>query len=255
VLLRRLPFFTLALSHATVPGVVLASIVGIGAQLGGAFAAALLVLAVAAIGSTRRLEASTATGVALAGAFAVGVLLQSAQDAPSKDLAAFLVGDVFNVDAGDLLATALIALGVITAAALFHKELVFSAFDPQGAAAAGYRTARLDLLALGLVALTVVTSIQAVGTILVVALLVTPALAARQWTDRVAPMMLLAAALGAVSGVLGIAASSQWGVAGGSAIALAATVLLAISVATREVRRACDAHVTRSGRRHLGAAS
>ena len=236
VLLRRLPFFTLALSHATFPGVVLASIVGVSLYVGGAVAALLLVLSVAAIGSTRRLEASTATGVALAGAFAIGVLLQSAQPGPSKDLAAFLVGDVLTVDASDLLMTASIGVAVIVLLTTFHKELLFTAFDPRGAAAAGYRTTSVDLLALALVALTVVTSIQAVGTILVVALLVTPALAARQWTTRVGPMMILAAALGAAAGVLGIAASAQWGVAGGSAIALSATGLLAVSIASRQLR-------------------
>ena len=85
-------------------------------------------------------------------------------------------------------------------------------------------------------ALTVVTSIRAVGTILSVALLVTPALAARQWTTRIGRMMVLGAAFGAVAGVAGIAASAQWDVAGGSAIALAATGLLAVTVAIQQVR-------------------
>ena len=237
VLLRRLPFFTLALSHAAFPGVVLASLLGVSVYLGGALASLGLVAAVAAIGSTRRLEASTATGVALAGAFAVGVLLQSTQTGASRDLAAFLVGDVLTVNASDLVTTVAFGLVVLVGLGLFHKDLVFTAFDPVGARAAGYRAATLDVLVLALVALTVVTSIRAVGTILAVALLVTPALTARQWTDDVGRMMALAAVFGAAAGVGGIAASAQWGVAGGSAIALSATTLLALTVGARQTMR------------------
>jgi len=236
VLLRRLPFFTLALSHATFPGVVLAGILGVSVYLGGAVAALGLVLAVATIGSTRRLEASTATGVALAGAFALGVLLQSAQSSATRNLAGFLVGDILTVNAGDLAMTALFGLVVVVALAAFHKELVLSAFDAIGARAAGYSASRLDVLVLAIVALTVVTSIRAVGTILSVALLVTPALAARQWTTSIGRMMVLGAAFGAVAGVAGIAASAQWDVAGGSAIALAASGLLAVTVAIQQAR-------------------
>jgi manganese/iron transport system permease protein len=231
VLLRRLPFVTLALSHATLPGVVVASILGVSLYLGGLAAAVVLIGAIIIIGSERRLATSTATGVALSGVFALGVLLQSAQPGPSKDLAAFLVGDLFTVQPGDITVTIVVGLAVVVVLGAFHKELVFGAFDPGGAAAAGYRTAAIDVLVLGVLAVTVVTSIPAVGTILVVALVVTPALTARLWVDRVGPMMILAAALGAAAGVVGIAVSAQWGVAGGAATALSATAFLVLSAA------------------------
>jgi manganese/iron transport system permease protein len=236
VLVRRLPFFTLALSHATLPGVVLASMVGVSIYAGGAAAALMLVLTVTIIGSSRRLDASTATGVALAGAFALGVLLQSARPGASKDFAAFLVGDVLTVNRTDVVVTALISAMVLAVLFLSHNALVFAAFDRDGATAAGYRVVGLDAMVLGVVALTVVTSIHAVGTILVVALLVTPALAARQWTGRIGPMMAVGAAIGALAGVGGIAASAQWDVAGGAAIALAATALLGVSVVAPRLR-------------------
>jgi manganese/iron transport system permease protein len=236
VLVRRLPFFTLALSHATFPGVVVASIAGVSLYLGGAVAALVLVVAVPIIGSTRRLESTTATGVALAGAFALGVLIQSAQPGASKDLAAFLVGDILTVNGGDLVTTTVIGAVVVGILVAFHKELVFGAFDREGATAAGYRSSQLDLLILALIALTVVTSIHAVGTILVVALLVTPALAARQWTESVGSMMVGGAIVGGLAGVAGMAASAQWGIAGGSAIAVAATALLVISVGAAQMR-------------------
>ena len=242
VLLRRLPFFTLALSHATFPGVVLASIAGASLYLGGAGAALGLVLAVAVVGSARRLDASAATGVALSGAFGLGVLLQSAQPGGSKDLAAFLVGDIFTVSGKDLLTTAIVGAFVVGGLALVHKEIVFGAFDPDGAAAAGYSTFLLDLAVLCAVALTVVTSIPAVGTILVVSLLVTPPLTARLWVERVGPMMGLSASLGAAAGIGGIAASAQWGIAGGAAITLVATALLVVSGVGLSIRAATLPH-------------
>jgi ABC-type Mn2+/Zn2+ transport system permease subunit len=241
VVLRRLPFFTLALSHATFPGVVLAAIAGVSLYLGGAAAAFGLVVAVAVVGSARRLDASTATGVALSGAFALGVLLQSAQPGGTRDLAAFLVGDIFTVGPADLVTTAVVGTLVVGALTVLHKEVVFGAFDPDGAAAAGYSTFLLDLVVLVAVAMTVVTSIPAVGTILVVSLLVTPALTARLWVEQVGPMMALSAVLGATAGVGGIAASAEWGVAGGAAITLAATALFLASVLTLPMRRTSGA--------------
>jgi ABC-type Mn2+/Zn2+ transport system permease subunit len=251
VLLRRLPFFTLALSHATFPGVVLASIAGMSPYLGGAGGAVGLVVAVAVLGSARRLDASAATGVALSGAFGLGVLLQSARPGASKDLAAFLVGDVFTVTPADLVTTALVGALVVGVLALVHKEIVFGAFDPGGAAAAGYPVLLLDLGVLAVVALTVVTSVPAVGTILVVSLLVTPPLTARLWTDRVGSMMGLSAVLGGVAGLGGIAASAQWGVAGGAAITLTATALLVLSGLAVPARAALRRVTTARRRRRV----
>ncbi len=231
VLLRRLPFFALALSHSTLPGVVLASIVGVSLYLGGLAGAGALVVAVAVLGSARRLDHTTAIGVALSVAFAAGVLLQTARPAASTDLTAFLVGDVLTVSADDLVVTVAVGLAVVAVLAALHKDLVFTAFDPQGAAAAGYRVPRVELVVLGLIGVTVVTSIPAVGTILVVALLVTVPLAARRWTERLGLAMVLAAGIGALSGAGGLAISAQWDVAAGAAVVLVATGLLGLSVA------------------------
>lgn len=238
VVLRRLPFFAVAVSHAALPGVVVASAVGLSVFVGSALASLVLVFAVAVLGSARRLDASTATGVALAGAFAVGVLVQSSQPGASKDLAAFLVGSILTVQASDLALSGAVAALIGLVLLAMHKELVLGAFDPEGAASMGYRPLVLDVTVLSVVAFTVATSVAAVGTILVVALLVTPALAARLWVDRVGPMMALAAAIGALSGVLGLAASAQWRVAAGASIALASTgILLLSAAATTVVRR------------------
>lgn len=238
VVLRRLPFFTLAVSHAALPGVVVASMLGLSLFAGSAATSLVLVVIVAWLGSARRLDASTATGVALAGAFALGVLLQSSRPGASKDLAAFLVGSIVTVTPGDVVVAAVVTATIGLVLTAVHKELVLGAFDPAGAAALGYRPLALDLVVLTVVAATVATSVPAVGTVLVVALLVTPALTARLWVERVGPMMAVAAAAGALSGVLGLAASERWRLAAGASITLAATALLVLSAAATAFRGA-----------------
>lgn len=238
VLLRRLPFFVVAMSHATFPGVVLASVLGFSLFLGGSAFGLVVVLAVVALGATKVLDDSTVIGVVLAGSFALGVLILSARPSSSKDLSAFLVGSVLTVTRGDLLTTAVVGALLLAALALLHKELVLGAFDPDGAAAAGYRTALLDLGILSVVTVALVTAVPAVGTLLAVALLTVPALAARLWADRVAPAMVLAAAIGAGSGVVGLCLSAAFGIAAGGAIALTATAAFLLSAAGTRLARA-----------------
>jgi manganese/iron transport system permease protein len=221
VVLRRLPFFTITVAHASFPGIVIAALLGIGALAGGLAFAAVLTLAVYAISADDRLGASSAVGVALAGALGLGVMLQSTQDGFTRDLTAVLIGSILTVGRGDLVTTAIVGGLVLVVVAALHKELVFRAFDPHGAAAAGY-SRRLDLVLLAAVAAAVVVTVPVAGTILAVALLTIPALTARLVTDRVAPAMAVAAGCGAASAVAGLTASAQWDLAAGASIALAA---------------------------------
>lgn len=237
VLLRKLPFFVVAMSHATFPGVVLASVAGISLFVGGTAFGLVVVAAVVALGSRRVLDDSSVIGVVLAASFALGVVVLSARAGATADLSEFLVGSVLTVTAADLRTTLLVGAGVLLVLAALHKELVLGAFDPEGAAALGYRTVALDACLLGLVTVTLVTAVPAVGTLLAVALLTVPALAARMWAERVGSAMALAAGFGAASGALGLCASALWSVAAGAAIALSATVLLAGSLVASTVLR------------------
>ncbi|CAB4745099.1 MAG: metal ABC transporter permease [Actinobacteria bacterium] len=224
VVLRRLPFFTITVAHATFPGIVFASIIGLSELVGGLAFAALLVVVIYITTGDQNLDNNTAVGVALAGSFGLGVMLQSTQDGFSKDLTAILVGSVLTVDHRDVVITSVVGLVVLGALAGAHKELVFRAFDPDGAAAQGYPRL-LDLALLLAVAATVVATIPAVGTILAVALLSVPAMTARLVTRRVSTAMLAGAAYGAASGVLGLTASAEWDFAAGASIVLASAML------------------------------
>jgi manganese/iron transport system permease protein len=248
VLLRRLPFFVVAMSHATFPGVVFGSLLGVSLFAGGTVAGIIVTLAVVALGSTRQVDDSSAIGIVLAGSFAVGVLVLSAQPGAARDLSAYLVGSIVTVSRADLVTTAVLGAALLGVLAAFHKELVLGAFDPAGLTALGYPARRLDTLLLVVVTVALVICVPAVGTLLAVALLTVPALAARQWTDRVGPMTVLAAGLGALSGVVGLCLSAAYDVAAGGAIALTATGLFVVSVAATNYGISC-----RGGRRRSGA--
>jgi ABC-type Mn2+/Zn2+ transport system permease subunit len=230
VVLRRLPFFAMALTHATFPGIVLAALLGVSLFGGALVFGVVVVMAIAALGAADRVESSTAVGVVLAGGFALGVVLVSAQDGFSRDLTAYLVGSVATVQASDVILTALTGIVVLATIGLLHKELVLGAFDRPAAAALGYPVGVIDVVMLLCVELTVVTSLRAMGTILSIALIVAPAATARLWTERVGTAMVLAAGLGAASGAVGLALSARFAVAAGAAIALTAAAAFAISL-------------------------
>jgi ABC-type Mn2+/Zn2+ transport system permease subunit len=240
VVLRRLPFFTVTVAHATFPGVVIAAIVGIGELTGGMLFALLVVLLVYLAGADRRLDGSAVVGVALAGSFGVGAMLQSTQDGFTRDLAAVLVGSVLTVQRSDLVTTVVVGILVVAFLTAFHKELVLRAFDEGGSEALGY-SRLLDLALLLVVAATVVTTVPVVGTMLSIALLSVPALAARLVTHRVATAMVAAPAFGAASGAIGLTASAEWDVSAGSAIALTSAALFLVTWTTTAGRH----HVAR----------
>jgi manganese/iron transport system permease protein len=228
VVLRRLPFFTVTIAHATFPGVVIAAIIGISELTGGLLFATAVVVAIYATGADRRLDNSAVIGVALAGSFGIGAMLQSTQDGFTRDLAAVLVGSILTVEREDIVVTILVAIVIVLVLTTLHKELVLRAFDVAGSDALGY-SRLLDLGLLLVVAATVVTAVPLVGTILSVALLSVPAMSARLVTRRVGTMMAAGAAYGAASGVIGLTVSAEWDISAGAAIALTTAALFAVT--------------------------
>jgi ABC-type Mn2+/Zn2+ transport system permease subunit len=210
--------------------VVIAALLGLSLQLGGAVAGILAALAVTVLARRRGHDASTATAVALAAGFALGVALMSARAGFSKDLTAYLTGSILTVGPRDLQLTAAVTLTVGCVLCFAGKELLYTAFDPAGARAAGYRTGAVDLLVLVLIELVVATAVPAVGTILTLALVVAPAGAARLWTDRLAPMTALATAIAVTSALGGLYLSRAFDIAAGGAISLLAAACFALSV-------------------------
>lgn len=232
VLLRRLAFLTDALTHAVFPGVVIGFLI---AGDSGIVPGALLVAVAAAAGftalvSTRRVTEDAAMAMLLTGCFAVGVVLVSRRESYTSDLTAFLFGRLLTVDSTDITVTAVTAAVALAVLALIHKELLLRAFDPEGARAAGYPVWLLDLVLNLVIALVVVAAVRAVGTVLVIALIVIPAAAARLLSDRLVVIVLTSIGLGVLGGWLGLVASYEASVRHEIRLAAGATVVLALVV-------------------------
>lgn len=228
VVVRGLAFIGDALSHAVFPGIVIAFLIGQNFLVGGLIFGLLVSFGIGAASRDRRISEDTAIGVFFAGAFALGVTLISAQRTYAKDLASFLFGNVLGVSTADLVTTVIMGGAVVLVVVLFYKELLLNAFDPTMAAAVGYPTFALDLLLLALITVTIIVSLPAVGNILVLAMLVTPAATARLVVVRFRSLVLLGAALGALDGVAGLFIAYRANVAAGGTIVLTATAVFAL---------------------------
>jgi ABC-type Mn2+/Zn2+ transport system permease subunit len=236
VVLRRLSFFTMALTHATFPGVVVASIIGVNILLGGVVAGTAVALGVAALTRRRGQDAAAATGVVLSAGFALGAALVATQSGFSRDLSSFLVGSILTVSPQDLVITAVVLVAVAAVLLACGRHLLFVGFDRAGAEAAGLSVRAWDVVLLLTIEVVVVTAVPAVGTILALSLIVAPAAAARLWSHRLPVTTALAVAFGIGSGLAGLWISGRWNVAAGASISLTATAVLAFSWVCARVR-------------------
>jgi ABC-type Mn2+/Zn2+ transport system permease subunit len=231
VVLRGIAFIGDAIAHAGFPGVVAAYMLSIPFYLGAAVAAVSTALAIGWVTKRAGIRQDTAIGVLFAGTFALGVFLFSTIQGYVADLFSFLLGNVLAIGQEDLVALVLIGGGVIAVVALLWKELLYATFDPLGAAASGIPVDRLEYLFLALVALTIVVSLQAVGIILVVAMLITPAATAQLVSVRFTRLMLVAALVGVGSSIIGLYLSYWFDVASGATIVLVQTAAFILALA------------------------
>ncbi|GLY79582.1 metal ABC transporter permease [Actinoallomurus iriomotensis] len=231
ILLRRLAFMTDALTHTVFPGVVIGYLLGgEGGVFWGALAAAAAATAALLTLMTRHraVTEDAALAVLLTTFFAVGVVLVSRESGYTADLTAFLFGRILTVTPQQLTETLVVTALVVAALAVLRRPLLARAFDPEGARAAGYRIGLLDLATNAVVALVVVAAVRAVGTVLVIALLIVPAAAARLVSDRLVLIVPIAAAIGALGGWAGLAVSYDASVHHGLRLASGATVVLVL---------------------------
>ena len=230
VVLRRLAFVSDVLTHTVFPGVVIGFVVaGTSGIVWGALVFAVLsAVLITVLAARSRMTEDASMAIVLTGFFAVGVVLVSRQASFTSDLTAFLFGRILTVDRQQLVVTAVIGAVVLLLLGLLGKELLFRAFDPAGAEASGYRVLALDLVLNLAVALVVVAAVRAVGTVLVIALLVVPGAAGRLLSDRLAAITLIAVGTALLAGWLGLVASWQASVNHGLRLASGATVVLVL---------------------------
>ena len=229
VVLKGLAFIGDALAHASFAGVATAFVLGANIYLGAVIAALVTALAIALVGGRARVSFDTAIGILFVGAFALGILIISRQTNYTVDLFSFVFGNVLGVGRDDLLLIAGMGLVVLTVVVLFYRQLLFTAYDPTMAAASGVPVGLIQYMLLAMLGVSTVVALKAVGIVLVVAMLVTPAATASLLVRRVHYIMALGAVVGAISSVIGLYVSYYAEVASGAAIVLTATVLFLLA--------------------------
>lgn len=217
-----------AVSHAVLPGVVIAYLLGtpfaVGALIFGLGAVALIFL----VRSTSRVKEDAAIGVVFTTLFALGLVLISV--VPSQtDLGHILFGNLLGVSAADLVQVLVLGALTLTVLVLKRRDLTLYAFDPMHAHAIGLNPKALGALLLGLLALTVVVALQAVGVVLVVAMVIIPGATAYLLTDRFARMLVIAPSIAATCAAVGIYASYYLDAASGGMVVLTMGVAFALA--------------------------
>ncbi|MDN2565509.1 metal ABC transporter permease [Aquibium sp. A9E412] len=238
--LRKQSLLGDTLSHAALPGVCLGFIVAgardLGAILTGALATgALAALVVLALTRNSRLKTDAALGIALSLFFAVGIVLltyiQRLGNAAQGGLDSFLFGQAAAILRGDLWVMGGITLVAVALVAALWKELKLVTFDPVFAASLGLPVLALEVVLTVMIALAVVVGLQMVGVVLMAAMVIAPAVAARQWTGRLESMVVLSALIGMAAGVFGALVSAlNRGLATGPLIVLAVSALVLVSL-------------------------
>ena len=233
VVLRGMTFLGDALSHAILPGVAVAALLGGGRiafflwALGTALAAS---FGIGFVQRRARIKEDAAIGIVFAGLFALGVAILSAMRNTTTDLTHILFGNVLAVGNSDLVLILACAAGVLLVLALFYKELVLVTFDETFAVTLRLPAAFYSYLLLALVAVTTVVSLQTVGVTLVLALLVAPASTGLLLARRLPAIMAVAAVCGAFSGAAGLYLSYYLGIASGAAIVLVSIALFILAL-------------------------
>lgn len=218
VVLSNLSYTAESLAHGLLPGLVGAALAGVPLVLGGAAGLLLAAGAIALVGRIDALGRDTAVAVVVTTLLGLGGLLALSPDTP-VGLSGLLFGDPLAVTDGDLaLALGLVAL-VATALALLHPRLTLVGFDRGAARGLGVRALPVELALLALIAVTLTVAVQGLGNLLVVAVLIAPAVAARRLTRRLPAMMAVSAGIAAVAGAAGLMLSYHAGIAAGAAIA------------------------------------
>jgi ABC-type Mn2+/Zn2+ transport system permease subunit len=241
VVLRGLAFIGDALAHGVLPGIAVALIAGAPGMAGALVGAAAMIGGVTLVTRATRLSGDTAIGLLFVGMLALGVVIVSRSDTFTGDLTRILFGDVLGIAWADVWTQAAVTAAVLVATLLCARPFLLLSMDPETATVAGFPAGRYHALMLALIAVTVVVSFQAVGTLLVFGMIVAPPATAALLSRRVGATMALAAAIGAASVWLGLAASYRWDLAAGASVVLVQIAVFFAVLAGVGLRRALAA--------------
>lgn len=228
IILRGMSLMGDAISHAVLPGVAISYILGINFFVGAIIFGLLSSIIITFIKNNSIIKGDTAIGITFSSFLALGVILIGVANS-STDLFHILFGNILAVQDIDKWLTIGISGIVLIVIILFFKELLITSFDTLMARAIGMKVNFYHYLLMVLLTLVSVTAMQSVGTILIVAMLITPAATAYLYTNSLRKMIILSSSLGAVSSVLGLFIGYSFNIAVGSSIVITSAIIFAIS--------------------------
>jgi ABC-type Mn2+/Zn2+ transport system permease subunit len=229
ILLHRRAYAAESLSHAMLPGLVVAALVGAPLLFGAAGGVLAAAAGIALVARDRRAGGDIGVAVVVSGLFGLGGMLALAPETPPR-LGEILFGDLLGISTGNLVAAAALAVAVLIALAASYRGLAVTAFDRGSAHALAVNATRADLGLLVLLAVTTVAAVQGLGNLLLIALILAPATAALALTKRLPAALVTAAALAAVAGLAGLIVSYRLEIAAGASVALCAVALSGLAL-------------------------
>jgi len=238
VVLRGLAFLGDALAHGVIPGIALAVLWGFSPILGALVAAAAMSALVGVVSNRTGVREDTAIGLLFVGMLSLGVVIVSQARSFAVEVTALLFGDVLGVSTGDIRSQLLATAIVVATTVLFYRPFLALTFNRDKAQTLGMRPRLAQTFLLALLALSIVASFQAIGTLLVFGLLVGPPATASLMARRVPVIMLTSILLGAVAVVAGLLVSFHYGTAGSATIAGFSVAQFFLVLAVRETREA-----------------
>ncbi len=238
IVLRGLAFIGDALAHGVLPGIAAALLLGVPGIVGAIAGAVVMIGGISLITRRTRLSSDTAIGLLFVGMLALGVVIVSRSSSFSGDLVRVLFGEILGISPSSLIIQLAATIVIILTVVVCARPFLMLCFSPEQAQVAGFSASLFHNIMLALIALTVITSFQTVGTLLVFGMLLAPAGAGALVARRVQSMMLWAVVFGCISVYLGLLASYHFNLAAGASIVLVATLIFFIVFSLRSRPRA-----------------
>jgi manganese/iron transport system permease protein/iron/zinc/copper transport system permease protein len=240
IVLRQMSYIGHGLAHAVFGGAIASFLLNLNFYIGAGIWGMLAVVLIDKLAAKREINADTAIGIITTASFAIGVALMSRMRRFMQDFEATLFGNVLGVSTGDLIVISIVSLVAGSALIGLYKPLLFSTFDEQVAQVSGVPTRRIRLVFSGILALSILASMQVLGVTLVAAAVVIPAATARMLTNNFARMLGLSTMLGGITAVVGMYLSYYLDIASGASIVLLAALVFVGVLVYRQIAGAIE---------------
>ena len=230
VINRELGFMGDAMAHSVLPGMIIAYSIGVNAFLGAIPNAIAIALLIGFLVRRFKISTDTSIGIIFSFLFSIGLIIMSVIGGTRFNLEEILIGQVLSVSNLDLIITSLLSVAVITITLIFYRPLVYVGFDYYGATVSGIPSQKLDYLLLVLLSIVIVISLQVVGIILVVGLLITPAATASLIVKRFKSVIILGIIIGIASSIIGLYFSYHLDLPSGPTICVVSTMIFSLAL-------------------------